>query len=136
MTLLDFEGDYGRQYNERIRTLIPGYDAIQEIGAAALAARIPQARNALVVGPGSGLELPALLQALPQAQVTLVEPSPQMRDLCSALIERIGATDRVHWGPAQLEGHGPLANGPFDAVISRFAVAAQQQAASRGQLGR
>ena len=117
MTLLDFEGDYGRHYNERIRTLIPGYDAIQEIGAAALAARIPNARNALVVGPGSGLELPALLQALPQARVTLVEPSPQMRGLCSALLERIGAGDRVHWGPALLEGHGPLANGPFDAVI-------------------
>ena len=117
MTLLDFEGDYGRQYNERIRALIPGYDAIQEIGAAALAARIPQARTALVVGPGGGMELPGLLQALPEAQFTLVEPSQQMRGLCTALIERSGATDRVLWGPPRLEGNGPLAAGPFDAVI-------------------
>jgi len=122
MTLLDFEGDYGRQYNDRIRALIPGYDAIQELGAAALAARVPQARHALVVGPGSGQELPGLLQALPEAQFTLVEPSAQMRGFCSGVIDQVGAGDRVHWGPELLPEQGLLPPGPFDAVICHNVV--------------
>jgi XTP/dITP diphosphohydrolase len=117
MIQLDFEGDYGRQYNARIRNLIPGYDAIQELGAAALAARLPSARRALVVGVGSGLELPGLLQALPAAQVTLVEPSAQMRGLCEGLLERSGSAGRVQWGPEHLPEAEPLADGPFEAVI-------------------
>ncbi|MEY3930705.1 MAG: hypothetical protein RLZZ516_2415, partial [Cyanobacteriota bacterium] len=45
----------------------------------------------LVVGPGSGTELPGLLGAMPEASFTLVEPSEQMRGQCQGLIERIGA---------------------------------------------
>lgn len=118
MILLDFEGDYGRRYNSTIRHLIPAYDAILEIGAAALAAHAARANAALVVGPGSGMELPGLLAALPNAAFTLVEPSAQMRGMCETLIADLGATGRIHWGTAQLEDTTPLAQGPFDAVIS------------------
>lgn len=115
MALLDFDGDYGRTYNARIRRLIPAYDAIFELAAAAAAALQPQARRALVVGAGSGMELPGLLQALPQAQFTLIEPSQQMRGLCNARIAEIGATERVEWGPDHLQAGGA---GDFEVVIS------------------
>ena len=117
MTLLDFEGDYGRSYNDRIRTLIAGYDTIHEIAAATLVAQVPDAATALVVGPGSGLEVAGLLQALPQAHFTLVEPSAQMRSLCTAAIDRLGAAERVCWGPPRLDDQAVGVEGPFEAVI-------------------
>jgi len=115
MALLDFDGDYGRTYNARIRRLIPAYDAIFELAAAAAAALQPQARQVLVVGAGTGTELPGLLQALPLAQFTLVEPSEQMRGLCSELIATLGAAARVEWIPSSLEAGD---DGRFEVVIS------------------
>lgn len=118
MTLLDFEGDYGRTYDTRIGTLIPAYQASFEIAAATAAALQPLAQQALVVGAGTGTELPALLAAMPQARFTLVEPSAQMRGFCQALINRVGAADRVVWGPDDLAAIPREPNGGFDAVIS------------------
>ena len=115
MTLLDFDGEYGRTYDARISRLIPGYQAIFELAAAATAVLQPRAQRALVVGAGTGTELPGLLAAMPQARFTLVEPSAQMRGFCQALIERVGAGDRVVWGPDDLEAIGSLR---FNAVIS------------------
>jgi SAM-dependent methyltransferase len=118
MALLDFDGDYGRTYNERIRRLIPAYDTIFELAAAAAAALIPQAQRVLVVGAGTGTELPGLLAALPRARFTLVEPSAQMRGLCSALISEIGATERVEWSPDTPETGMANGEGGYEVVIS------------------
>jgi len=118
MALLDFDGDYGRTYNERIRHLIPAYDAIFELAAAAAAAEQPHARRALVVGAGTGTELPSLLKAMPMAQFTLVEPSEQMRGFCTDLIARVGATDRVLWGPNNLDDLDDPSGEGFNVVIS------------------
>jgi tRNA (cmo5U34)-methyltransferase len=118
MALLDFDGDYGRTYNERIRRLIPAYDTIFELAAATAAALIPQAKRVLVVGAGTGTELPGLLAALPRARFTLVEPSAQMRGLCSALISEIGATERVEWSPDTPETGMANGEGGYEVVIS------------------
>ncbi len=118
MALLDFDGDYGRTYNARIRRLIPAYDTIFELAAATAAALHPRAQRVLVVGAGTGTELPGLLAALPQARFTLVEPSTQMRELCNALIDEIGATKRVAWGPDILEAENGDAAGGYELVIS------------------
>ena len=72
MSGLDFDGDYGRQYRQRIRLSIPAYDAVLELGAAALAAKTPTARQVLVVGPGAAEELPGLRQAMPMARFALL----------------------------------------------------------------
>jgi len=118
MALLDFDGDYGRTYNAQIRHLIPAYDAIFELAAAAAATEQPCARRALVVGAGTGTELPSLLQAMPMAQFTLVEPSEQMRGFCTDLIARVGATDRVLWGPNNLDDLDDPSGEGFNLVIS------------------
>ena len=118
MALLDFDGDYGRTYNAQIRHLIPAYDAIFELAAAAAATEQPHARRALVVGAGTGTELPSLLKAMPLAQFTLVEPSEQMRGFCADLVARVGATDRVLWGPNNLDDLDDPSGEGFNLVIS------------------
>ena len=119
MALLDFDGDYGRNYDARIRCLIPAYDAIFELAAATAAALQPEARGVLVVGAGTGAELPALLQALPRARFTLVEPSEQMRGFCDERIAKLGAADRVNWGADNLAANHRSKTEPgFEVVIS------------------
>ena len=118
MALLDFDGDYGRTYNERIRRLIPAYDTIFELAAATAAALIPQAQRVLVVGAGTGTELPGLLAALPRALFTLAEPRAPRRALGSALISESGATERVEWSPDTPETGMANGEGGYEVVIS------------------
>ena len=113
MARLDFDGDYGRRYDQSIRRIIPAYDAHLELTAAALGALVPTAASALVVGPGAGEELPSLLQAMPGATLQLVEPSEQMRRFCNAVIAEAQAGQRITWGPNALTEVA----GRFDAVI-------------------
>lgn len=117
MAGLDFDGDYGRTYNATIRRSIPGYDALLEIGAAALAEAVPAAQTALVVGPGHGTEVPDLLTALPAAHLTLLEPSPQMAAVCAARIRDVGADARCTLLPQALEPGADVAAQRFDAVV-------------------
>ena len=117
MTGLDFEGDYGRQYAETIRTSIPAYDTLQEVGAAALAAFAPADGAVLVVGPGLGEELPGLLAALPRARFTLLEPSARMGQGCAARIAAEGASERCRLLPCTLADAGALEGEPFAAVV-------------------
>ncbi|MFM7515214.1 MAG: class I SAM-dependent methyltransferase [Cyanobium sp.] len=117
MAGLDFDGDYGRQYAATIRQSVPGYDTLLQLGACALAAACPQAATALVVGPGPGEELEGLLQALPQAHLTVVEPSAQMLASCRQRVEALGASERTCWFAEPLEQGSALAGQRFDAVI-------------------
>ena len=116
MSGLDFDGDYGRQYRQRIRLSIPAYDAVLEIGAAALAAKTPAAREVLVVGPGAGEELPGLLQAMPMARFTLLEPSEQMAGFCRQRIDSLHAGSRCLLHQQSLADSG-LEPAGFDAVV-------------------
>ena len=116
MSGLDFDGDYGRQYRQRIRLSIPAYDAVLEIGSAALAAGAPAARSALIIGPGAGEELPGLLQAMPLARFTLLEPSEQMALFCRQRIEALQAESRCTLKQTSLEASG-FTEERFDAVV-------------------
>lgn len=120
MASLDFDGDYGRAYRQRIRSSVPGYDAMLEIAAAAMAQTAGAAGSAgsvLVVGPGPGEELPPLLTVLPSAHFTLLEPSDQMREACAARIAAAGASERCQLLEGSLEAGEIPPGGPFDAVL-------------------
>ncbi len=56
--LIDFDGDYGADYDHLIRIVIAGYELMHELGVAAARASCSQARELLIVGPAWGEELP------------------------------------------------------------------------------
>lgn len=114
---LDFDGDYGRTYRQSIRHSVPGYDSLIELATAALLQAVPDAARLLVVGPGPGEELIPLLEAFPEAQFTLLEPSRQMREACGALIAAAGAEVRCTVLDQGLEPGQPAPGGPYAAVV-------------------
>jgi hypothetical protein len=73
--LIDFEGNYGADYDHLIRLVIAGYGLMHELGVAAARASCPGAKELLIVGPAWGEELALWSQAYPQAHFTLVEAS-------------------------------------------------------------
>ena len=62
--LIDFEGDYGADFDHQIRLVIAGYGLMHELGVAAARASCPGAKELLIVGPAWGdPQLDALLLA-------------------------------------------------------------------------
>ena len=88
MPSLDFDGEYGRTYRKSIQHTIPGHDVLHEIARAAIQATASEAQRVLVVGPGPGDELPALLNACADAAVTVLEPSELMLEQCRKTVAR------------------------------------------------
>jgi hypothetical protein len=93
---LDFEGDYGRTYARTISHAVPGYDTLHELALTCAVSQFPQAAQVLVMGPGPGEELIPLLCRLPQARLTVVEPSgrwsrPVMNDWMQKVCFRAAA---------------------------------------------
>ena len=86
MPELNFDGPYGHSYRRTIRDSVPGYDVLHEIALAAVHSMATQAKRVLVVGPGPGEQLPGLLNACQNAELTVLEPSEQMLSFCREAI--------------------------------------------------
>ena len=117
---LDFEAEYGRKYRTSIQHSIPGHATLLEIGAAAIGDAAPAARRILVVGPGPGDELPQLLDACPEAEFVVLEPSAQMLQTSLDTLRGHSGFERCQWVPKTLEEavSSGLLHGDFDGVIS------------------
>ena len=129
---LDFEAEYGRKYRTSIQHSIPGHATLLEIGAAAIGDAAPAARRILVVGPGPGDELPQLLDACPEAEFVVLEPSAQMLQTSLDTLRGHSGFERCQWLPKSLEEavSSGLLHGDFDGVISHnvlHLMAADQQ---------
>ena len=119
MNQLDFEAEYGRNYRTSIQHSIPGHATLFEIGAAAIGDAVPAAKRLLVVGPGPGDELPQLLDASPEAECVVLEPSAQMLKTSIETLRGHNGFERCQWVPKTLEEavSSGLLLGDFDAVI-------------------
>ena len=129
---LDFEAEYGRKYRTTIQDSVPGHATLLEIAAAAIGDKAPAARRILVVGPGPGDELPQLLEACPEAEFVVLEPSAQMLQTSLETLRGQSGFERCQWVPKTLEeavGSGVLQR-DFDGVICHnvlHLMAADQQ---------
>ena len=129
---LDFEAEYGRKYRTTIQHSIPGHATLLEIAAAAIGDKAPAARRILVVGPGPGDELPQLLEACPEAEFVVLEPSAQMLQTSLETLRGQSGFERCQWVAKTLEeavGSGVLQR-DFDGVICHnvlHLMAADQQ---------
>ncbi|KZR88416.1 trans-aconitate 2-methyltransferase [Synechococcus sp. MIT S9508] len=129
---LDFDAEYGRKYRTTIQHSVPGHATLLEIAAAAIGEANPAARRLLVVGPGPGDELPQLLEACPEADFVVVEPSAQMLQTSIETVKGQSGFQRCQWVPKTLEEavHSGLLQRDFDGVICHnvlHLMAADQQ---------
>ena len=116
---LDFEAEYGRKYRTTIQHSVPGHETLLEIAAAAIGDTAPVARRILVVGPGPGDELPQLLDACPEAEFVVIEPSAQMLQTSIETLKGQSGFERCQWVPKTLEEavRSGLLQRDFDGVI-------------------
>ncbi len=116
---LDFEAEYGRKYRSTIQHSVPGHATLLEIAAAAIGDTAPAAKRLLVVGPGPGDELPQLLDACPDAEFVVLEPSAQMLQTCLETLRGHNGFERCEWVPKTLEEAVLLGllQSDFDGVI-------------------
>lgn len=99
-------------YLAMVRAEIPAYDHLQDLTAEATAD--VDARAILDLGSGTGVTATCALARHPRAQLTGVDMSPDM----------LAHARRAVPGATFLEGRleDPLPTGPFDLVVSAFAV--------------
>ena len=124
MPTLDFDGDYGRTYRKSIQDSIPGHEVLHEIARAAIRAKASDARQVLVVGPGPGDELPALLNACTDAELTVLEPSELMLEQCRKTVADYPGNSRCRLLPCTLKAalEGQLKGARFDLVVCHNVV--------------
>ncbi len=119
MPSLDFDGDYGRTYRKSIQDSIPGHEVLHEIARAAIQATASDAQQVLVVGPGPGDELPHLLNACADAELTMLEPSELMLEQCRKTVADHPGRSRCRLLPCTLKAalEGELKGARFDLVV-------------------
>ena len=124
MPSLDFDGDYGRTYRKSIQDSIPGHDVLHEIARAAIQATASEAQRVLVVGPGPGDELPALLNACADAAVTVLEPSQLMLEQCRRTLADHPGSSRCRLLPSTLDKalKSELSSTRFDLVVCHSVI--------------
>lgn len=119
MPSLDFDGDYGRTYRKSVQDSIPGHEVLHEIARAAIRASSSDAQQVLVVGPGPGDELPELLYACADAELTVLEPSELMLEQCRKTVADHPGSGRCRLLLSTLNEalEGDLKGARFDLVV-------------------
>lgn len=112
-----FDEERAAGYDDRIRHVAPGYEALQAalpsvIGTAAPAARV------LVMGAGTGAEILTMARARPDWHFTAVDPSTDMLDRCRERVQAAGIEDRVTYVAERIEDWVPPSR--FDGATAVF----------------
>lgn len=115
-----FDEERAEAYDDRIRRLAPGYDALQGAVASVLNARLREEAHLLVVGAGTGEEIVRMGRSHPRWRFTAVDPSAAMLDRCRARVTAAsnGLDERVGYVCEPVEETTQAHS--FDAATSIF----------------
>ena len=91
----DFDADYGRDYDELVVRVIPGYRQLFQATLAVLRVVLGREAALLVVGCGTGREIETFAPAEPGWTVTGVDPSIRMIEASASLVRSMNLEDRV-----------------------------------------
>lgn len=110
----DFDADYGRDYDELVVRVIPGYRQLFQATLAVLRGVLGREAALLVVGCGTGREIETFAQAEPEWIITGVDPSSRMIEASASLVRSMNLEGRVRLVHGTVDG---LAAQPaFDAA--------------------
>jgi len=91
----NFDGDYGREYEDLASTVIPGYKELFVATLALLQQRLPEEARVLIVGCGTGREIKVFAPGAPRWHFDAVDPAIEMIRWTDQLARSIGVEDRV-----------------------------------------
>ena len=114
---------HASRYDEQRRRLIPPYDAFYGAAVAALA-MVPRPQRIIDLGAGTGLLSRHVLDAYPDAHVTLLDGAPAMLEQARAALG-----DRHDYVVGDL--NDPLPGGGYSAAVSALAIHHLEDAAKR-----
>jgi tRNA (cmo5U34)-methyltransferase len=104
------------EYDELKLRVIPGYRQVQDLALRYVSANPSQ--RVLELGSGTGEWASAFFRNHPEADYVALEFSPNMRDLASARL----STYKPRFRLLDQDLNAPLPKGPFDLVVSFFAI--------------
>ena len=109
-----FAAERAQAYDDRVRTAIPGYEALHSLTCAAIAEATGGRGRVLVAGAGTGTECVALGRAIPDIAVVGVDPAADMLTLAAHKVAAAGLEERIRLQAGSVADL-PVA-APFDAA--------------------
>lgn len=90
-----FDRQGARQYEHRIRAVVPGYEALHEMVRSLLQHHLGETGHLLVVGSGTGTEIAYLGEGSAGWRFTGVDPSADMVSVSRRRVAERGLSERV-----------------------------------------
>lgn len=110
-----FHADRAKRYDDTIRRVIPGYDALHSMTGVILKTEVPEDSRVLVVGAGTGAELLVLGDMAPGWRFTACDPAAGMLKVAEQRIDGHPVAARTSLHPC-IAADLPAEESGFDAA--------------------
>lgn len=109
-----FDQKRATYYEDRVRQVVPGYDALHDLSLLMFNREIGNAGHFLIAGCGSGSELSSLSRQSPDRTFNAFDPSSDMIDMARARVETENISNSIDFSTGTIDNI--LSNQKFDAA--------------------